>query len=320
MGIRPKGPQVGWIPASEFQQAVLADILARMQQHRDEDTLPRSPRGLFYDLRPHGMGNGVTYVKQPQMFVPPGSAKNRKVNPMEASPADVQEVLVMARRAHLVEEHEIEDSRAPDPLIPPFDPDTTTAETMADRLVRVIRNPRIAYSPQSGQEVFLEVLVEAAGLMGRVERIAGDRGVPVYSGGGFAGLKAKREMAERASVRPVPTIVLQISDYDPHGFRITTSHELDSIAWSENEYDCEPDWLTFERIALTESQAADHDLLDDDGKAEAEGLPVQVMDGILTDAIGRYQDPDIAEANRERGNAERVRVEGLVRDILAESA
>ncbi len=49
----------GWItkdqlPRSPRADAVYADIIDRLQQHDDEDTLPRGGRGLFYDLRPHG--------------------------------------------------------------------------------------------------------------------------------------------------------------------------------------------------------------------------------------------------------------------------
>ena len=64
MSVRPRGPLPGWRPSTPRQIGILADLVARYQQHRDEDTLPRGPRGIFYDLRPGGMGgNGVTYRK-----------------------------------------------------------------------------------------------------------------------------------------------------------------------------------------------------------------------------------------------------------------
>ena len=48
----------GWIlardlPRSPKADAVRAHILDR--QHYEEDTLPRGGRGIFYDLRPHGI-------------------------------------------------------------------------------------------------------------------------------------------------------------------------------------------------------------------------------------------------------------------------
>ena len=52
--------QRGWIrledlPRSPRADAVRDDILDRLAQHEAEDTLPRRGRGLFYDLRPHGI-------------------------------------------------------------------------------------------------------------------------------------------------------------------------------------------------------------------------------------------------------------------------
>ena len=60
MGERPKGPlPADWRPPSHWENLLLDDILDRLAQHSREGTLPRSPRGLFYDLRPHGMGRGL---------------------------------------------------------------------------------------------------------------------------------------------------------------------------------------------------------------------------------------------------------------------
>ena len=46
------------LPRSPKAEAVRADILDRLRQHYDEDTIPRGGNGLFYDLRPHGMHAG----------------------------------------------------------------------------------------------------------------------------------------------------------------------------------------------------------------------------------------------------------------------
>ena len=323
MSERPRGPLPGWEPTTEFQKALLADVLERLEQHEREGTLPRSPRGVFYDLRPDGFGRGVTYVKYPPMrcvrgghLIDPQVGKctehggqQRKANPMDASPRDVQEILTQARRAGLVDEDWIDDTRAPDPAVPEYDDET--AEQMADLYVRMIRDPKLDYSPQDGQEVYLEALVEAAGLIGRLERVAAPYGVPVYSGGGYDGLKAKRAMGQRAADREVPTVVLRISDYDDHGLKIARASEEDSVAWAEH-FDAPEGWLTFERIALTEQQAIDHSLLDHLGKAEAEGLPVPVMDAILTDVIERHRNPARREETEQRAADERARITELV--------
>ena len=82
----------GWIlasglPRSPRADAVVADLLDRLAQHAAEDTLPRGPRGLFYDLRPSGIpGNsrGVIYTKHPLTM-------GRES--MEASPEYVSDLL-----------------------------------------------------------------------------------------------------------------------------------------------------------------------------------------------------------------------------------
>jgi hypothetical protein len=303
-----------WEPPSEWERALRRDIMARLQQHSREDTLPRSPRGLFYDLRPSGLGNGLTYIKQPRMTVvghtSAGKAINRRADPFEISPVQVQECLARMRRALQVPEQWIEDTRAPNPDVPYYSNDT--AEERADSLLNQINDAYIAFSPQNGQPVFLEVLAEAGGLVGRLARVARPFGVPVYSGGGFDGLKGKRAFAQRAADRDVPTVVLRVSDFDWHGLMMSESTAADCVAWAVNYHGSDPDDLTFERIALTEEQAEDADLLDEAGKAEVEGLPVPVMDAILTAAIESYQDAGIRQANRERGAAESARVTGLV--------
>jgi len=308
-----------WRPSTTVGRMLMLDILERLQQHQREDTLPRSPRGLFYDLRPHGMGHGLTYVKQPRMEPVPGSAgKRRRVDPTETAPVHVQEMLANLRRAGIVPEGWIEDTRAPRPDVPYYNEET--AETEAEYLADQVRAPRITYSPQRGQAVFLELVVEAAGLMGRCARIAGPYGVPVYSGGGFDGLKGKRAFAERAADRLVPTLVLRISDYDPHGLMIAETSAEDSKAWAANHHYLDEGWLEFERIALTLDQAQAADLLDDAGKAEADGLPVPVMDQIITDAIDARQDPQVRQDNDDEAAEESARVTGLVLALLAEDS
>ena len=338
MGKRPRGPERDWQPRGVFNIALLADVLDRMTQHQADGTVPRSPRGLFYDLRPSGFGRGITYTKYPAKrcvrgdHLVPAGAKNcplhrlpsgkpgqlRKANLMDASPADVQEILTHARRAGKVNENDIEDTRAPLPSVPQYDDET--AETIAAQLADMVRNPSLYYSPQENQPVYLEVHAEAAGLIGRLERVAHEYGVPVYSGGGYDGIKAKRLLAQRAAHREVPTVVLRVTDYDDHGLVISSSSMEDSQAWAEQHYGAEQDWLTVDRIALTEQQAIDHDLLDQFGKAEADGLPVPVQDAILREAIERWQpDDSIRQETIERADAERERVPDLVRELLEQS-
>jgi hypothetical protein len=70
--------------------------------------------------------------------------------------------------------------------------------------------------------------------------------------------------------------------------------------------------LTFERIALTVAQAEAAGVIDSAGKAEADALPVPVMDAIITEAIEEYQDAQTREDNAREAAEESARVTGLV--------
>lgn len=177
--------------------AVRADILDRLSIHDDEDTLPRGPRGLFYDLRPNGIsGNprGVIYTKHPQ-------TKGR--NSIEVDPGYVTDQLALMRRVWdedtdewLINEDWISDSRAPRPI----EPSAVADAPEAARIVRAyIEGLHLAR--QAGQSVFLELRCESEDLMPRIARTARRYGVPVCSGSGMDGLKPKKEVAERAAER-----------------------------------------------------------------------------------------------------------------------
>jgi hypothetical protein len=271
--------------------AVTDDLLDRLAQHEREGTLPRGPRGLFYDLRPLGIpGNprGVIYTKHPQ---------NTGKGSWETTPQYVTDHLAMMRRVwtpgegFLVDEDWISDGRMPDPETPNQRRDARAA---ADTVLRWLRDIKLIR--QAGQDVFLEVRCEAADLMPRLSRIALPYGVPVYSGSGFDGLKPKKEAAERAAGRSVPTIIAHFSDLDSSGGHISNAFTEDAIAineWCRRHVGYGRGELTVERLALTEEQAEEHDLLDDDGTAEVEGLPVPVMDALLRDWIESKLDAEI---------------------------
>jgi hypothetical protein len=151
----------------------------------------------------------------------------------------------------------------------------------------------------------VEVLCEAADLGPRLERVARPYGVGVYMSGGFDGLKGKRAIADRAMGRDAPTIVLHVGDRDDHGDDIymaaawgcsrvgrgsrlrpplhlpTTPRSLallTSTIVRMEKNDSSGPGLIFMRLALTPAQAQEHGLLDADGKAEVDAVPVPVMD------------------------------------------
>ncbi len=324
MSERPRGPLPGWRPTTDRQAGILADALARYRQHEREDTLPRGGRGIFYDLRPNGLGGGVTYRK-PDSLHPirpkPPSPKHPDglpgFGPMEVYPEAVQEVVLLARRAGIIPERWVADSRAPAPLAEDYDED---AEEVAAGIVRWIESSAeqmLTLDPQLHQSQYVEMVCEAEDLGPRIERIAKPYGAPVYPTGGYGGLKGKRAAAARAAHRDVPTIVLQIGDLDPHGLRITRAAEEDSSAWVPYYGPgLSPGWLTFRRIAVTVEQAELHRLLDADGKAEADSLPVPVLDAIVTEALDELFDPACREQVQTDEDEQRRLLPEAIREAL----
>ena len=292
----------GWILASELAkspkaEAVRADILDRLRQHERQDTLPRGGRGLFYDLRPHGMPDnqrGITYTKHPK-------DKDRKS--MEATPEYVTEKLGEMRRVWdpdtaqwLVPEDWIADGRSPDPIKPFEVPD---AQSAARTIVGYLEDLWLAR--QAGQSVYLEIRCEAADLRARIARIAEPYGVSVYSGGGMDGLKGKKEAAERAAEREVPTLIGHLADYDRAGGDIRDAFSEDAIAFTDwhREYQGAPGSIDIIRLGLTFEQARTHNLLDADGKAELDGLPVPELDSLVRNFIETHMDLRILERVKE---------------------
>jgi hypothetical protein len=317
---RPRGATPNWQPTRPRQIAILADLVARYCQHRDEGTLARGPRGIFYDLRPSGMGNGISYFKPTKAYPVKCFDKNT-----EAHPAAVQEVLVLARRAGIIPEHWVADTRAPAPEVPiAFD----DAEDFAANVGEWIKGFRL--DQQWGQDCYVEVLCEAEELIGRLARVAGKYGVTVFSGAGFDGLKPKRAFADRAMARAVPTIVLQFGDFDHAGGWIFSSAAEDAIAWaghgSIERRDLSPHGIAqaaseavgpglhFFRAALTETQAVEHNLLDEDGKAEVDGLPVPALDALLTSTLDELGD----SACRDELHALEIEEQGKIPDAIRE--
>jgi hypothetical protein len=242
-----------------------------------------------------------------------------------STPAYVQDLLGLMRRAGIMKEYLVADGRAPSPSVPLFDED---ADEVADYLGRQVTSATVDLDPQEFQPVYVEVLCEAADLVPRLARIAHPFGVPVYSGGGQGGLKGKRSMGERAMGRDTPTVVLGVADRDKSGDDIYTAAAEDSVAWAGRGYVCgaqvaatpemcrrlrdlltgKKSQITFMRLALTPVQADGLDLLDADGKAEADSVPVPIMDRWLTEAIEALTDPARREEQEQAQESERERL------------
>jgi hypothetical protein len=293
---------------------------------------------VFYDLRPNGMGNGVTYRKPDSEHPIKGDSHHTGFHAMEAHPDAVQEVLLLARRAGIIPEKWVADTRAPEGIGSGYDDDPQAeAEWVVGRLDGAAEN--FTLDPQLFQPVYIEVLVEAEDLQPRLARIADPYGVTVYSGAGFDGLKGKRAFAERALEREVPTVVLDVGDRDQRGEEAYVACAEDSVAWAKSDggdgevvpigddlEDLEAtveaeayaggSSLIFYRLALTTEQAEELEVLDADGKAEADAIPVQTLDEWLVAAIERLQDPAQRERMQQEQDRARARVQEAIDDLL----
>jgi hypothetical protein len=314
------------VAKTPLAQAVLADVMARFRQHRDEDTLPRGPRGIFYDLRPSGMGNGVIYRKKHASESITAYHARYGTNAVHID--YVGNLLGRARRADLIFEWWVADGHTPGAAVP-FTYDD--AEEFSRSVVTSAR--RFKLDPQRFQPVFIEVLCEAADLTARLARVSRPYGVPVYASAGMDAIKPKRRMGERAQDRSVPTVVLQVGDCDKRGREIFVAVAEDATAWAddvENVYedgtpldelldDQEADVLpalSFYRLALSPEQGKALDILDDDGDAEADAIPVPTLDGWLREAIEGLQDSACRTEWAAKQEAERERLPEVVRDAL----
>jgi hypothetical protein len=132
------------------------------------------------------------------------------------------------------------------------------------------RRVRLSAGPQEGQDVYIEVVVEAAGAVEQIYRTTSAYGVPVYSGSGFVPVTALRDIVLRAERREVPTVVLVLGDYDPAGryIRERVAADIEAFA-ADHDVDIE-----VETIALVEAQ--DRIARSDprtDGRAQAREVP-----------------------------------------------
>jgi hypothetical protein len=150
--------------------------------------------------------------------------------------------------------------------------------------------------------------------MPRLARVALPYGVTVHSGSGMDGLKSKRQAAARAAQREVPTIIGHLADYDRAGGDIADAFTEDAgafVAWHRDQGASGS--LHVERIGLTREQALAHDLLDTDGKAELDGLPVPALDALVRKWIESNLDP--AKARSVVAAEARMRASGARTDI-----
>jgi hypothetical protein len=219
-----------------------------------------------------------------------------------------EDVLVRARRAGLIPWEAISDGRtakaAPWVVAGPED----LAQQQLDEL------PSAQLDRQAGQATRVEVWAEAMGWLPRLERIANDRGVTVYSGSGSVPVPAVRAAATRAirafADHDQRTVVLSIGDLDLNGIRnIARPFEEDLLQMTADLLDLHADdaggLVSVRRLLLTADQVDEH--IGERARvrpsreaikagwpypftAQAEALAPEVRDRIVADAIDALHD------------------------------
>lgn len=169
------------------------------------------------------------------------------------------------------------------------------------------------------QDVNVELLCEAAGMVPQMQGVATPYSVPVYSSGGFDSLTAKKDLVDRLKRDGRPAIVLHVGDWDPSGESMFDALGEDVTAFLA--YDAPHLGVEFRRVALTSGQVARYDLPTAPPKksdsrsggwsetCQLEAMPPDVLSRVVKDALEDVLDGDLA---RDRRSAS----EGFRRDLL----
>jgi len=287
-----RGYQLEWCPRTG-KQVIIAEteqILARYAGH-----LPLTVRQIYYRLIAE--------------FGHPKSAAFEEAT---------YDALEMARRARMINFEDVRDDGIQGGGYWPSDPD----EILDDWRHEAERFQR---DRQEGQDIRIEVWCEAGGMVPQLERVCDPYGIPVYSCGGFSSLTAIRQtVAHCLGNRPAKTVVLHFGDCDPAGYSIFQAIHEDVPAFLEVDAPGE-DLFELERVALTLEQM---EALKERGlqpsrittkdhrtqawakqglyyKQELEALAPDQIAALLTEAIERHLDSDIAEQIREEEDEQR---------------
>jgi hypothetical protein len=286
--------------------------MAPIGRHRPVGYAPWTPRGETLVMVKHIIT--VLYAHRDYWPMTPRQVVYRLMGAGLATKADAErigEYLVRGRRAGLFPWEAIGDGRT-ESKVPAVcdDPEAFFAEMRQSASVYQLDR-------QDGQDVYIEVVVEAAGAVEQVYRTTSQYGVPVYSGSGFVPVTALRQVVLRAEDRDVPTIVLILGDYDPAG-RYIRERVVSDIAAFADEHDVD---IEVETIALTESQIDALDLIrapmdakkrkkyphwPHDWTVELEAVTPADLAAIVADAIEVRTDADTRQAVIEREADERA--------------
>jgi hypothetical protein len=266
-----------WTPRAK-SQALLDQVHAVLEEYREH--LPLTVRQVFYRLV-----GGHGYDKTEQAYDRLGELLNR------------------ARRAGQVGFEVIRDGGVTEVIPLAF----TSREHFIAVAKRLASNYRM--DRQDGQERYIELWVEAAGMVPMLAEQVDPYGVPVYSCGGFDSVTAKHDAAQRIADRDVWTLVLHVGDHDPSGLALFQAAAEDVAAMVDHLGGV----VEFQRVAVTVEQISRYDLPTAPAKAhdkrsawvgggtvQAEALPPDVLAGEVRQAVVFLIDPDaLAEVQRQ---------------------
>jgi hypothetical protein len=182
---------------------------------------------------------------------------------------------------------------------------------------------------QAGQSVYIELWCEAADMIPQLAKVAERFSVPVYSAGGFASLSAVRHIANRAVERNVPTVLLDVGDFDPSGESIFAAMAEDAAAFVRDDRTIHTPNIESVRVALTRDQVDRYQLPTAPPKAtdsrsrtwpggtcQLEALPPDVLAGLVEDAIIEHLNADLLEATLLAERSERAELLGLPAGVV----
>jgi hypothetical protein len=173
---------------------------------------------------------------------------------------------------------------------------------------------------QEGQAQFLELWVEASGMLPQVWAVAQEYGVPCYSSSGFDSVTAKHDAARRMLDRDVPTVILHLGDYDPSGVALFENLREDVTAlYLDLGGELEPYFI---RVAVTDEQIERLELssappkksdrrsvFTDVRTVQAEAIAPDQLQVEIRTAIERWINLDLLGELQEREEAERQALE-----------
>jgi hypothetical protein len=283
-----------WTPRSKTLP-LLANVEEILHQYAEQ--LPLTLRQVFYRLVA-----AYEYDKTEKAYASLGETLNR------------------ARRAQVIPFDVIRDDGAsamwPREFLSPEDFWAMVNEQVED----------FTLSAQDGQQQYLEVWVEAAGMLPQAFGAVNPKyGVPVFSSGGFDSTTVKYDAARRFLDRDRPTIVVHVGDYDPSGIALFEAAREDVTAFYVDLGGEQPP--TFMRAAVTVEQIERFKLptalpkkkdrrsaFTDTRTVQAEALPPDVLQAEIAAVVDPFYDHDVLAAQRERSRVEHERLLGDIRE------